>query len=122
MRAWLDQHRGQLWAEALYRYRAGEPAHLPDELVETQATVTEMHRDADDIVENRIDAWLDRSDPREFFKIEDVAVEIGLVDQGRRLSRALARRIRAALTLRGCVPARTRLDGAQHPVRCFRRP
>ncbi len=122
LRAWLDQHRGQLWAEALYRYRAGEPAYLPDGLVETQATVTERHRDADDVVENRIDAWLDRSDLPEFFKVEDVAVEIELVDQGRRLSRALDKRIRAALTLRGCVPARTRLDGVKHPIRCFRRP
>ena len=122
MRAWLDQHRGQLWAEALCLYRAGQPAYLPDGLVETQATVTERHRDADDVVENRIDQWLDRSDLPEFFKVEDVAVEIGLVDQPRRLSRVLARRIRAALTLRGCVPARTRLHAAKHPIRCFRRP
>ncbi|MYH28865.1 MAG: hypothetical protein F4018_12410 [Acidobacteria bacterium] len=122
MRAWLDQHREQLWAEALCLYRAGEPAYLPDDLVETQARVTERYRDADDVVENRIDRWLDRSDLPEFFKVEDVAVEIGLVDQPGRLSRTLARRIRAALTLRGCVPARTRLDGARHPIRCYRRP
>ena len=31
-------------------------------------------------------------------------------------------RIRSALKLRGCVPTRTRLDGARHPIRCFRRP
>ena len=122
MRAWLDEHRGQLWAEALSLYRAGEPAYLPDGLVETQATVTERHRDADDVVENRIDQSLDRSDLPEFFKVEDVASEIALVDEPRRLSRALAARVRAALKLRGCVPIRTRLDGARHPIRCFRRP
>ena len=122
IRAWLDEHRGQLWAEALSRYRAGVPAYLPDELVETQAAVTERHRDADDVVENRIDQWLDRNDLPEFFKIEDVASEIGLVDRPGRLAPALGARIRAALKLRGCVPSRTRLDGARHPIRCFRRP
>ena len=31
VRSYLDEHRGQLWAEALYRYRAGEAAYLPDD-------------------------------------------------------------------------------------------
>ena len=118
---WLDKHREQLWAEALHRYRAGEPAYLPDALLADQESVTEKHRDADDFVENRIDQWLSRPVP-EYFTVEDVAQEIGLVDQPGRLSRALGGRIRAALKLRGCEPTRTRLDGAPHPLRCFRRP
>ena len=122
MRAWLDEHRAQLWAEALCRYRAGEPAYLPDELVEPQMTMTERHRDADDVVENRIDEFLGRIDLPEYFRVEDVACETGLVDRPERLSSPLSKRIRAALRLRGCVPARKRLDGARHPVRCFRRP
>ena len=122
MRAWLDDHRAQLWAEALCRYRAGDPAYLPDELVETQMAMTERHRDADDVVENRIDEWLGRNDLPEYFRVEDVACKTGLVARPERLSRTLSSRIRAALNLRGCVPARKRLDGARHPVRCFRRP
>ena len=121
MRAWLDKHRAQLWAEALHRYRAGEPAYLPDELVKPQMTMTERHRDADDVVENRIDEFLGRIDLPEYFRVEDVACETGLVDRPERLSSPLSKRIRAALRLRGCVPARKRLDGARHPVRCFRR-
>lgn len=122
MRAWLDEHREQLWAEALSQYRAGVPAYLPDELVETQAAVTDRHRDADDVVENLVDEWLDRSHLPEFLKIEDLASEIRLVDRPGRLSHALGVRIRAVLKLRGWVPIRTRLDGARHPIRCFRRP
>ena len=122
IRAWLDQHRLQLWAEARHRYRAGEAAYLPDGLVADQAGATERHRDADDVVENRIDQWLGRPEVPEYFRVEDIAHEIGLVDQRTRLSPAGGARIRAALKLRGCAPARTRLDGARHPVRCFRRP
>ena len=119
---WLDKHREKLWAEALHRYRGGEPAYLLDELLADQESETEKHRDADDFVENRIDQWLSRPDLPEYFKVDDVAREIGLVDQPGRLSRALGVRIRAALKLRGCEPTRTRLDGALHPLRCFRRP
>lgn len=42
--AYLDTHRDQLWAEALHRYRQGEEARLPDELVEAQARITTAYR------------------------------------------------------------------------------
>ena len=51
VRSWFDDNRLQLWAEALHRYRAEEEAHLPDGLAEIQATATERHRAADDVVE-----------------------------------------------------------------------
>ena len=122
VRSWLDECRQQLWAEALHRYHAGETAFLPDELAAAQAAASERHREADDLVENAIDAWMGQADPPEFVKVEDAACQAGLVDQHRRVSRELAGRIRAALKLRGYVAARTRLDGAKYPVRCYRRP
>ena len=36
--AYMDTHRAQVWAEALHRYRAGEPHHLPDDLKPLQAS------------------------------------------------------------------------------------
>ena len=122
MRAWLDEHRGQLWAEAVGLYRAGVPAYLPDELVATQMAATERHRDTDDVLENKIDEWLGRTDAPEYFKVEDLACAIGLVKRPEQLSRSLAKRIRKVLDRRGCVPARKRLDGASNALRCYRRP
>ena len=39
VRQYLDTDRDQLWAEALHRFRAGEPARLPDDLKDDQKIV-----------------------------------------------------------------------------------
>ena len=124
VRSWFDDNRLQLWAEALHRYRAEEEAYLPDGLAEIQATATERHRAADDVVENLVDEWLEKAetDLPEHFRLEDAAVGAGLVDHPSRVSRDLAVRLRNVLKLRGCVPVRKRLGGAKNPTRCYCRP
>ena len=59
-RAYLDEHREQLWAEAIHRTREkGETAYLPDSLKAPQALLTEEYRAVDEVAEEVIGAWLD---------------------------------------------------------------
>ena len=59
-RAYLDEHRDQLWAEAIHRIRENhETAYLPDSLKATQALLTEQYRAVDEVAEEVIGAWLD---------------------------------------------------------------
>ena len=63
-RAYLDEHREQLWAEALQRVRENhETAYLPDSLKGAQAELTEQYRAVDEVAEEVIGAWLD-ANPR----------------------------------------------------------
>ena len=59
-RAYLDEQRDQLWAEALHRIREkGETAYLPDSLKGAQSELTEQYRAVDEVAEEVIGAWLD---------------------------------------------------------------
>ena len=59
-RAYLDEHRDQLWAEALHRTRTlHETAYLPDSLKAAQAEITDQYRAVDEVAEDLIGAWLD---------------------------------------------------------------
>ena len=61
-RAYLDEHREQMWAEALHRVRTGhETAYLPDSLKGAQAELTEQYRAVDEVAEEVIGAWLDKN-------------------------------------------------------------
>ena len=63
-RAYLDEHRDQLWAEALHRVRTNhETAYLPDSLKAAQAELTEQYRAVDEVAEDLIGTWLD-ANPR----------------------------------------------------------
>ena len=58
-RAYLDEHRDQLWAEALHRARVNkETAYLPDSLKAAQAELTEQFRAVDEVAEDVIGSWL----------------------------------------------------------------
>ena len=58
-RAYLDEHRDQLWAEALHRVRTNhETAYLPDSLKYQQAELTEQYRAVDEVAEGVIGVWL----------------------------------------------------------------
>ena len=46
--AYLDAHREQLWAEALHRFTAGEPHHLPDDLKRQQAASNAPYETTDE--------------------------------------------------------------------------
>ena len=80
--------------------------------------MTERHRAADDVLENAVGKWLERSD----FSLEEAAQGAVLVAHPGRMSRELASRLRNALKLLGCQPVRKRLKGAKNPTRCFSRP
>ena len=59
-RAYLDEHRDQLWAEAIQRIRENhETAYLPDSLKGAQSELTEQYRAVDEVAEEVIGAWLD---------------------------------------------------------------
>ena len=61
-RAYLDEHREQMWAEALHRVRTGhETAYLPDSLKGAQSALTEQYRAVDEVAEEVIGAWLDKN-------------------------------------------------------------
>ena len=59
-RAYLDEHRDQLWAEAIQRVRENhETAYLPDSLKGAQSELTEHYRAVDEVAEEIIGEWLD---------------------------------------------------------------
>ena len=59
VRAYLDEHRDQMWAEATHRCRAlHETAFLPDSLKNQQAELTEQFRAVDEVAEDVVGAWL----------------------------------------------------------------
>ena len=58
-RAYLDEHRDQLWAEAKHRCRElHETAYLPDSLKYQQAELTEQYRAVDEVAEDVVGVWL----------------------------------------------------------------
>ena len=59
-RVYLDDHREQLWAEAIHRVRENhETAYLPDSLKAAQSELTEQYRAVDEVAEEIIGEWLD---------------------------------------------------------------
>jgi predicted P-loop ATPase len=56
----VEQERDQLWAEAIVRYRAGEPLWLEDPSVRQEAEVIQKDRMHDDAWIDTIRGWLDR--------------------------------------------------------------
>ena len=58
-RAYLNENREQLWAEALHRIRENhETAYLPDSLKGAQSELTEQYRAVDEVAEEVIGEWL----------------------------------------------------------------
>ena len=59
VRAYLDEHREQMWAEAVYRVRENhEVAYLPDDLKPAQVELTEHYRAVDEVAEDVIGEWV----------------------------------------------------------------
>ncbi len=110
---YLQIYRECLWAEALARYRDGEPAWLPAHLSALQARVNEEFRRGDDIIENGLTDWLDRQTAP--FTIAAAAAGLGLVQSGQeaKLSRGDEMRISAALVKAGCEKRRVRTKTGQ---------
>ena len=54
LRTYIENHRGQLWAEALELYRKGESARLPESLKVIQSKAAAGARAVDTILEDRV--------------------------------------------------------------------
>ena len=99
---WLQAHRDALWAEALHRYRAGQPWHLDAAqeaervAVAEQFTRTDPHRE-------RLEAWLPTV-TRPFTTAEAVMDGLGMA----RASRSLETRLGSLLRQLGCEKSRVR--------------
>ena len=116
VRDYLDDHRGQLWAEALVKYRNGVEAWLPDNLHEAQSATNEQMRRRDDILEDTLADWL-RTAP-ERFTLAEAAVGCQIAEPGRaaKVSMRDQRRLGAALTNAGYVKRQERADGQRAMV------
>ena len=109
--AFLDQWRGQLWAEALTMYENGHDARLPDWLKEQQQEATDKARPTD-AIQDSVERWL--TDAPETFTIEAVAHGVRLIehaDDGAKVTPADQQRIGAALRHFGYQKARRRVNG-----------
>ena len=103
-RAYLDEQRDQLWAEACHRIRENhETAYLPDSLKAAQSELTEQYRAVDEVAEEVIGAWLDANpqavtanqvatginwtpDSRSVYRITTVLKQIGYTRSIKRVS------------------------------------
>ena len=70
VRAYLDDTRGQLWAEALHRYHAGEVAYLPADLIAAQTAANAGAVSVDESLEDDLLHFLDGRE--ESFRIKDL--------------------------------------------------
>ena len=113
----LDRDRVQLWAEALYRYRQGEPAYLPDSLREVQSQVNEQHTARNEVLEDAIEQWIAGQPDTWVFKA--LAEYLSAAGKRPRSDRTLA----DTLHLMGFTSARQRwMRGEKPSIRWYRRP
>ena len=86
-----EAERVQWWAEALARYRAGERANLPRDLIPLAADRAEEHRDSDALEEEIRTALVDLGAEFTINELHDA------IDFGRPLDKALQMRLGTAL-------------------------
>ena len=118
LRLMLDQDRRQLWAEALFLYRRGVEARLPDDLKVQQLEATEAARSQDTIMEDAVESWLVG---RDGFTFAELAFGIGLADSEDRATRLHMRdahRIGGILERLGYTKQRPRQGGKRATVWC----
>lgn len=128
VRAYLDEHREQLWAEAWERVNAGEPCFFPKSLEPAQTAVNELHRSADVILEESVVEWLRRKMEQRsigdegFFLMRNAAKDVGIVGRDKNaeeLSQRDMNRLGRVLARFGCRAERRRVDGAPKRVWLF---
>ena len=107
-RAYLDENREQIWAEALHRCRAQhETAYLPNNLKGAQAELTERFRAVDEVAEDVIGGWLDENPG--LVAINKLAAGINWIADSRNIHR-----ITTVLKQRGCTRiGKRRVDGTR---------
>ena len=112
VRAYLGEHREQLWAEALALWRDGVSPRLPEDLKAAQRTATEAHRRRDDLLEDRVADWLATQTAP--FTLAEAAVGCGLAStetEAARITQRDARRLGSALRVAGCTKRQVREAG-----------
>ena len=110
---YMDRNRVQLWAEAVALYREGVEAWLPPALKQAQTEVNELSRRRDDLLEDKLDSWIER-EAGEPFTLERAALAVGFVQEGAAAALIPQRdqkRLANALTQRGFAKKRERFDG-----------
>lgn len=103
--AYMAEHREQLWAEALHRFREGEEARLPRELHGDQRAAAETHRRKAEVLEEGIQGLEIRQGT-----LAEIAFEVGLaptIPDARRLSPRDSARLVNALRVCGWKRFRT---------------
>ena len=111
LRTYLENHREQLWAEALVAYCSGVEARLPEDLFARQATGNERFRRRDHILEDELERWLE--DAPQSFTLGEAGIGCGLSDSSVKLSQRDAGRLAVALRGRGFDKERHRREGRQ---------
>ena len=118
LRAWLNGNRGQLWAEAWMRAKAGEPAFFPSDLKAAQDAVNETVRSSDTILEDSIRTWLEgrlsEIAPDRLFRLSEAAEASGILrgdEKSTNLPTAQVRRLTRILERFGCQPTRRTRGG-----------
>ena len=81
---YFDEHRNQIWAEALYLWKQREildiHPYLPDSLKNVQSSVNEGYRRKDAMLEEQLAEWLSDHAPTWGFTLADAAAGCGLID------------------------------------------
>ena len=106
LREYLDEHREQLWAEALDVYRQGVEPRLPEELKPMQEEATARARSRDAVTEDAVETWTEGNDG---FTMAELAAGIHLIDgqdKGARLRMRDQHRLGSVLESMGYVKRR----------------
>lgn len=111
--SWMDDHRRELWAAAVFEFRQGHRANLPRELAPLQAEANDARRKGDLIFEDAVEALTNSGDlfdgGRSIKELTDeIANKLDLTDTGRCTERQFQMRLADALRRAGWTRERTR--------------
>ena len=113
---YMHTFRDQLWAEANHRHAEGINPKLPRDLMPQAAVAAEAHRNRDTTLEDAVDAL-----PADYTgTLAEIAQKVGLVGAddaaGVRLSQRDAKRLAAALRVKGGSPVQVKTGGVNRRV------
>ena len=113
VRDWIDEHREQLWAEALHSVKAGAVPQAPAPVVSAVMAASEGHRVVAEALEDVVDRFLVGKSPGATFAMSEL---VGKCDGNKAVEwevpkgPAGARMVGDVLRARGCVNERERVE------------